>query len=89
MKCPIVCSRIPGNIDIVEDNETGLIFTVRDEEDLYRQLKTAITDLERMKKMAEALREKIEKNFDTRQVRRFLEEKYRSLLGKRKEERKY
>lgn len=81
MKCPIVCSRIPGNIDIVEDNVSGLIFTAGDEGDLYRQLKVAITEPERMREMAEALREKIEKNFDTKQVRRFLEEKYRSLLA--------
>jgi glycosyltransferase involved in cell wall biosynthesis len=81
MKCPIVCSRIPGNIDIVDHYETGLIFNVRDEEDLYHQLEEAISEKEKMSRMAESLRKKIEENFDTMQVRRFLEEKYLSILG--------
>lgn len=81
MKCPIVCSRIPGNIDIVDHDETGLIFTVRDEQDLELRLREAISSKDKMKRMAESLRIKIEQNFDTKQVRRFLEEKYKAILN--------
>ena len=81
MKCPIVCSRIPGNIDIVDHDETGLIFTVRDEQDLELRLREAISSRDKMKRMAESLRIKIEQNFDTKQVRRFLEEKYKAILN--------
>ena len=86
MRCPIVCSRIPGNVDIVDNNQTGLIFKVRDEEDLYNKLEEAITSKDKMRMMAEHLRRKIEQNFDTRQVRRFLEEKYRLLLSEANKE---
>ena len=31
MDCPVICSAIEGNIDIVENEKTGLIFEVKDE----------------------------------------------------------
>ncbi len=84
MNCPIVCSGIPGNIDIVDDGETGLVFKVKNEEELFQKLKLAIQDPGEMKVMADRLKQKIQKNFDTTQVKRFLEVKYRELLAANK-----
>jgi glycosyltransferase involved in cell wall biosynthesis len=81
LECPIVCSRIEGNIDIVDENINGLVFTVRDEEDLRAKLERAIKDPGEMKQMAWRLRKKIEENFDRRYVQQRLKEKYEFLLN--------
>lgn len=81
MECPIVCSGIEGNIDVVDDKENGLIFTVRDEADLLVKLKTAIDNPGRMKEMASRLRKKIEDNFDRSYVHQQLQKRYNELLN--------
>ena len=80
MECPIVCSRIEGNIDIVDENINGLVFTAKDENDLYSKLKQAIEDPAEMKKKAVLLRKKIEENFDRTFVQEQLRRKYELLL---------
>ena len=81
MYCPVICSRIEGNVDIVDHEKTGLIFKVKDGEDLYRKLNEALSDPLRMKGFAQALRHKIEQHFDQKVVHRLLEESYRQLLA--------
>jgi glycosyltransferase involved in cell wall biosynthesis len=80
MECPVICSRIEGNIDIVDENINGLVFTVRDERDLYEKLKQAIACPDEMKRMANLLRRKIEDNFDRNFVQEQLRQKYMELL---------
>lgn len=80
MECPIVCSRIEGNIDIVDENINGLIFTAGDEMDLHKKLRQAITDPAGMKQKAALLRKKIEDNFDRSFVQEKLRQKYEILL---------
>jgi len=80
MECPVVCSRIEGNIDIVDENINGLIFTARDENDLYQKLKQAIAEPALMKQRAASLRKKIEENFDRTFVKEQLRLKYEFLL---------
>ena len=80
MECPIVCSRIEGNIDIVDENINGLIFTAKDENDLYQKLKQAIGEPAAMKHRALLLRKKIEENFDRTFVQEQLRKKYEFLL---------
>jgi glycosyltransferase involved in cell wall biosynthesis len=83
MGCPIICSRIEGNVDIVEDNVSGLIFTVRDSDDLYQKLKFAIANRDRMRAMATKLRGIIEEHFDQRNVMNGLKTRYMELLSQR------
>src|SRR5690606_13899689 len=64
MECPALVSRIPGCIDIVDDLENGLIFNVKDTEDLFNKLKFALNDMPAMRERAIRLREKIENNFE-------------------------
>ena len=63
MGCPIICSSIEGNIDVVTNAETGLLFRPKDEVDLLEKLKCALSHTDEMKKYAINLRSKIEKYF--------------------------
>ena len=81
MNCPIVCSIIEGNIDIVDHQQTGLLFTVKNEADLKEKLKFATTNPELMKQYATRLRQKIETNFDQQIVHQAIREKYLQLLS--------
>jgi len=80
MECPVVCSRIEGNVDIIDENINGLIFTSGDENDLYQKLKQAIEEPEAMRQRATLLRKKIEENFDRTFVQEQLRQKYEFLL---------
>ena len=84
MQCPVICSRIEGNIDIVDEDVNGLVFTVKDENDLEQKLALAVNDPQRMQAMAVLLRKKIEENFDRRYVQQQLKEKYVAILAKNK-----
>ena len=80
MCCPIVCSAIPGNVDIVTDEKTGLTFPVGDTEALQARLAEALADRERTARMAQALRRRIEEQFDRGVIHRLLLARYRELL---------
>ena len=80
MGCPVICSRIEGNIDIVEDEVTGLLFDKGDEQQLYERLCTAVNFPGKMHALAGNLRKKIETWFDQRIVFRLLKETYSELL---------
>ncbi len=81
MECPIVCSAIPGNVDIVTDGQTGRTFPVGDAGALESRLRETLTQPQKSQDMAEALRRKVEANFDRKVIHRLLLERYRSLLN--------
>ncbi len=81
MNCPIVCSIIEGNVDIVDDRETGILFKVKNEADLKEKLKFAITHPEQVKQYATAMRKKVELYFDQQIVHRAIRDKYSELLS--------
>ncbi len=83
MRCPIVCSDIPGNIDIVTNEETGLIFRVGERNHLIEQLRTALTNQDHGQEMAENLRQKIEQFFAREIIQEALYQHYQELLSKR------
>lgn len=81
MECPIVCSDIPGNIDIVTDGETGRTFPVGQAAALEAVLREVLTEQDKGRKMARALRHKVEANFDRRVIHQLILQRYRSLLA--------
>jgi glycosyltransferase involved in cell wall biosynthesis len=81
MKCPIVCSAIEGSVDIVTDQETGILFQPRNAADMEEKLRVALAHPDEMKKYAERLREKVENSFSQEYVHRSLKEKYLELLA--------
>lgn len=57
MHLPIICSRIAGNIDIVKNNETGLLFDQGNEQEMKSLIMQAVKQKEKMKIMACRLKE--------------------------------
>ena len=81
MGCPVICSRIDGNIDIVKHQQTGLIFEVKNEDELYSQLKYALENPAILHQYATTLRRQIEQYFDQPIVHSLLHKKYMELLA--------
>ncbi|MET0393138.1 MAG: glycosyltransferase family 4 protein [Chitinophagaceae bacterium] len=80
MDCPVICSRIEGNVDLVEHEKTGLLFEVRNEKELQARMEFALAHPAVMKKYAENLRKKVENLFDQRVIWQHLHKRYRELL---------
>jgi glycosyltransferase involved in cell wall biosynthesis len=83
MECPVICSGIEGNIDIVEHKKTGLIFEVRVETDLKEKMEFALSDPDQAGRYAQALKKKIEDHFDQRIYHQTLKNRYLELLDAR------
>jgi glycosyltransferase involved in cell wall biosynthesis len=81
LNCPVLCSRIDGNIDIVDDNETGLIFEVKNAESLEQKLRFALDHPADLKRFSANLLQKIRSQFDQRFVHESIKNKYLELLS--------
>ncbi|MBS1920210.1 MAG: glycosyltransferase family 4 protein [Bacteroidetes bacterium] len=80
MYCPVICSRIEGNVDIVDDKETGLLFEAQNEESLYQVLRNALTIPDDLNKYAIGLRRKIEEKFDQKILHGKIKDKYSEII---------
>jgi glycosyltransferase involved in cell wall biosynthesis len=80
MKCPIVCSKIPGNIDIVTHKLSGLLFEKRSAGDLTEKLEYALKNPMLIKKNAGTLRAEIEEKYDRSFVHKEYLKFYREKL---------
>jgi glycosyltransferase involved in cell wall biosynthesis len=80
MGIPIVCSRIEGNIDVVEDEKTGLLFRAGDAGDLSEKLEKALNDPAQMKTYAGTLQKTVREYFGQEYVHTCLRDKYLELL---------
>jgi glycosyltransferase involved in cell wall biosynthesis len=80
MLCPIICSRIEGNVDIVDHEKTGVLFEVKNEKELMEKLEYSLSNPDRMKEYAVKLRQKIEQHFDQPIIHQQLRKRYRELL---------
>lgn len=83
MQLPIICSAITGNVDIVSDRETGLIFEKGNEEQLRDCVTYAINHAGEAKTMAVRLNREINENYRREHVWRVILENYRSLLNEK------
>ncbi|MBL7743784.1 MAG: glycosyltransferase family 4 protein [Chitinophagaceae bacterium] len=81
MLCPVICSGIEGNVDIVEHEKTGLIFKVKDQVDLQQRLEQALAAPSLLQGYVRALRSKIEQHYDQPVVHGYLRKRYTELLG--------
>lgn len=80
MECPIVCSDINGNSDIVTDHKTGVLFRPRDEEDLLEKVRWALRHPGEMQACAASLRSRVKSDYDQRVVQDALKRKYAELI---------
>ena len=83
MFCPVICSGIDGNTDIVEHKKTGLLFEPANAAALGQQLQYALANPGLIKQWAGNLRGRIEQYFDQPVVQDQIRRKYLELLGER------
>jgi glycosyltransferase involved in cell wall biosynthesis len=81
MECPIICSEIFGNTDIVGNHSTGLYFDVNNKESLRECLNNALKNPKLMNQYALALRTEIEQKFDRKYIHEELKNFYLNALN--------
>jgi glycosyltransferase involved in cell wall biosynthesis len=81
MGCPIVCSAIEGNIDIVKEGETGYLFQVKNMQELLAQLKKALNNKDLTKQFAKNLRSVIENNYNQPVIHEKIRAEYQRILS--------
>lgn len=81
MGVPIICSHITGNIDIVTNNETGLIFDRGNEQQMDKLLQYAITHPQHMQSMAAKLQQLIKENYRQENIWQNILAAYKSLVN--------
>lgn len=81
MELPIICSRIAGNIDIVTNNETGLIFDCGNEQQILCLLEYAIANPQYMQIMAKKLQQDIRENYRQENIWQNILAAYKSLVN--------
>ncbi len=72
MGCPIICSDIPGNIDMVEHKITGLLFKSEDTRDLQNKLEFAFHNRDKMIIYANNFLDIVKKKFNRETVQQEL-----------------
>lgn len=80
MSCPIICSEIPGNIDVVVTNETGLLFEVKNTKDLQKTLSYALQNKNQMRIFASNLSTIVKNRFERNFVHSKIKEEYMKQL---------
>lgn len=80
MRLPVICSSIPGNVDIVEDGSTGLIFESRNEDSMYEKLTYAFKNKIEVEHMAQKLHSNLHAYYKRESFWLAMKEKYNQLL---------
>lgn len=81
MGLPVICSHITGNIDIVTNNETGLIFESENEQQMLSLLQYALLHPQQMQTMAKKLQQEIKENYPQENIWQKMLEAYKSLVN--------
>jgi glycosyltransferase involved in cell wall biosynthesis len=81
MGLPIICSHITGNIDIVTNDETGLIFEPGNEQQMLSMLQYAITHVQHMQTMAQKLQQVIREDYRQENIWQNILAAYKSLVN--------
>jgi len=82
MKCPILCSRINGNIDIVEDKKTGILFEVNNIDSILSAMNHFLENRLTIENYAKVLYDKIIKCYDRKMIQALIILKYKELLNR-------
>jgi glycosyltransferase involved in cell wall biosynthesis len=83
MELPVVATRIPGNVDAVRDDETGLLVPVRDAEALTAAIRIYLGDPELRRQHGANGRHRALCDFDPEMISEALFQEYLRLLGER------
>lgn len=82
MKCPILCSRIKGNIDIVEDKKTGILFEVNNMDSILSAMNHFLENRLTTDNYVKVLHDKIIRSYDRKKVQALIILKYKELLNR-------
>lgn len=80
ISCPIICSDIAGNTDLVGHQKTGLVFPVKDRTALREAMEFAFVKKEKMYAFADELYEEVQKKYNRNRVHQNILENYQRLL---------
>lgn len=80
MQLPIICSDIIGNIDVITDRKTGLLFPVKKVEVLKEALEFAFIKREYMQHLAGNLHKEIVSKYDRKLMHALILKKYNKLV---------
>jgi glycosyltransferase involved in cell wall biosynthesis len=80
MQLPIICSNIPGNIDVVSHNQTGLIFEKGNTTELQQNMLWALQNQPQMQLMATNAYNFVTQNFERTVVWQAIRKQYNQLL---------
>jgi len=83
MGLPVICSKIEGNVDMVTDGKTGLLFEKQDAADLLKKWLFALENRSALEKMGLALQQLIRQNFDRSIVWKAMHTQYLNLVSKK------
>lgn len=81
MELPVICTCIAGNIDIITNNETGLIFETGNELELLNRLQYAFTHPQHMQTMAKKSQQEIRKNYQQENIWQNILTAYKTLVN--------
>jgi glycosyltransferase involved in cell wall biosynthesis len=81
MGLPVICSQITGNIDIVTNNETGLIFESGNEQQLHKLLQYALLHPKHMQTMTKKLQQQVRSNYRRENIWQNMLEAYKTLVN--------
>ncbi len=81
MGLPVICSHITGNIDIVTNNETGLIFESGNEQQMFKLLQYALLHPQHMQEMAKKLQQHVRENYRQENIWQNMLEAYKTLVN--------
>jgi glycosyltransferase involved in cell wall biosynthesis len=84
MECPIVCSDIAGNIDVVAHQQTGLTYPVGNIPALVNAVVETLLNPQQAQLRTQRLRARIEKKFERKRLQKTLLVTYRQLLKQNK-----
>ncbi|UCS93060.1 glycosyltransferase family 4 protein [Echinicola marina] len=82
MQLPIICSDINGNIDIVTNKKTGLVFPAKDKAVLKEALEFAFVKRDVMQTLADHLYVEVTSKYDRKKMHALILDKYRELTAK-------
>jgi glycosyltransferase involved in cell wall biosynthesis len=77
---PVVASRIGAMQEMVEDGETGFLFTPGDADDLVNSVNRALSDNSRLAEVGRRARKQFEAKYSASQNRKMLQDIYASVL---------
>lgn len=79
ISCPVICSDIPGNTEIISQKKTGLVYPVKNVAALREAMEFAYIKRELMQEYAEELNKEVREKFDRKSLHQLILKEYYRL----------